>query len=154
MEDTVGCGDMTGGGNDWPVRKAQILYMAHLNHALRHTMARITTAQGARHVSKMLPAMAITTRKETKNENSRYGMERITAARNAFNISSDGAGIDLGSEDWMMVKSVTTICSVLSVAGGFSGCDLKRHRQVATRPKISNGRNLLSQQKHEKRTKH
>jgi hypothetical protein len=94
--------------------------------------------------------MAITTRKETKNENNRYGMERITAARNAFDISSDGVGIELGREDWMMVKSVTTVCSVLSVSGGTSGRGLYHHRQIAGRPKIRNGRNNLSQQKDEK----
>jgi len=43
--------------------------------------------------------MAITTRKETKKENNRYGMDRITAARNVFDNSSDGAGIELGRED-------------------------------------------------------
>ena len=70
-------------------------------------------------------------------------MDKMIAARNAFNISSDGAEIEFGREDWMIVKSVTTVCSVVSVTGDFSGRGLQRHRQVATKPKIRNGRNLL-----------
>jgi len=108
VEVIVGCGDITGERRGSLMRKAQILYKNHLNQALRHIVARMTIAEGARHVSKKEPVSAMTMRKDTTNENKVYGTKRIIAARKASDALKEGAGSEVGSIACMIVISVTT----------------------------------------------
>lgn len=125
------------------MRKDQALYTAHLNQALRHTVAQSTIAQGARHRSKTVPAIAHITRNETKNDRRKYGIVRIHVTRKACVKLKESVGRDVGKADCMMVKSVTALWSVFSFRRGFSVRRRRRHCRTTTKQNMTKGKNRL-----------
>jgi len=80
---TVGCCEKVRGGSGVPLRKAHNLYVVQRNQALREAFARRTTAQGARHVKRIIPKIAYMIRRETKKVRRIYGIYKIETTRSA-----------------------------------------------------------------------